>query len=101
MKKTKSSSVKSKLTKPFQETDMRMVFDEAGVAHFDRIASMLEYLIKKGLVAYSKPRVTWTDGKQYFVKALVEKLKAEPNGLEQLKAFLPAVIAAEAEEVAA
>lgn len=89
-------SVKSKLTKPFQDTDMRMVFDEAGVARFDRIASMLEHLIKRGLVPYSKPRVTWTDGKQYFVKALVEKLNKEPDGMDQLKNFLPALAAAEA-----
>lgn len=81
-------SVKSKLTKPGQETSMRMVFDEAGVAQFDRVASLLEHVVKKELIAYSKPRATWTDGKQYFLKALTEKLNADPTGLDQLKALL-------------
>lgn len=79
--------VKSKFTKPFQETSLRMMFDENGVATFDMISSLLEVLIGKGLVDYSKPRVTWTDGKKYFAKELAKKLHEEPGGLEQLKAM--------------
>lgn len=85
-------TVKSKLTKPFQDTDMRMTFNEDGVASFDRVASMLEYLIKEGMVPYSKPRVTWTDGKQYFTKALVTKLHGEPDGLQQLVKLLQTAV---------
>lgn len=81
--------VKSKFTKPFQETSLRMVFDEMGVANFDMVVSLLEFLIDKGLIEYSKPRVTWTDGKKYFVKELAKKLNEEPDGLDQLKALLP------------
>lgn len=81
--------VKSKFTKPFQETSLRMVFDEMGVANFDMVVSLLEFLIDKGHVEYSKPRVTWTDGKKYFVKELAKKLNEEPDGLDQLKALLP------------
>lgn len=81
--------VKSKFTKPFQETSLRMVFDDMGVANFDMVVSLLEFLIDKGHVEYSKPRVTWTDGKKYFVKELAKKLNEEPDGLDQLKALLP------------
>lgn len=80
--------VKSKFTKPFQETGLRMVFDEMGVANFDMIVSLLEYLIEKKLIDYSKPRVTWTDGKKYFVKELAKKLHEE-SGFDQLVALLP------------
>lgn len=69
--------VKSKMTKPFQETSLRLTFDDAGVAQFDTIVSLLEFLIAEKLITYSKPRVTWTDGKQYFVKALAEKIRTE------------------------
>ena len=65
------------MTKPFQETSLRLTFDDAGVAQFDTVVSLLEYLIANKLVAYSKPRVTWIDSKQYFVKALAEKIRDE------------------------
>lgn len=81
-------TVKSKLTKPFQETSLRLVFDEGGVATFDTVMSMLEFLVDRKLIPYSKPRVTWTDGKQYFVKALAEKIRSE-GLLSDLVAMLP------------
>ncbi|MDR8433379.1 recombinase RecA, partial [Acinetobacter baumannii] len=36
--------VKTKLTKPFQETTMRMWFDKNGVAFFDRHYNLVEFL---------------------------------------------------------
>jgi len=81
--------VKTKFTRPFQECNLRMMYNELDVAYFDHVASTLDLLIKRGWVEYNKPRVTWTDGKKYFVKDLVAKLNAEPNGMEQLKALLP------------
>lgn len=82
-------AVKSKFTKPFQSAKCRLNFDENGVASFDAVTSTLELLIAKGFIEYTKPRVTWTDGKKYFVKELAAKLNALPDGLEQLKVFLP------------
>ena len=77
--------VKSKMTKPFQETSIRMSFDELGAAQFDTITSLLDYLIAEKLIAYSKPRVTWIDGKQYFAKALAEKIRADGSYAELVK----------------
>ena len=81
--------MKSKLTKPFQECNLRMVFNDDGSVKFDTTTSLLEYLIENSLIEYSKPRVTWTDGKKYFVKELAAKIDAE--GLQaELIAKLPA-----------
>ncbi len=80
--------VKSKMTKPFQETSIRMSFDELGAAQFDTIVSLLEYMIDHKLITYTKPRITWIDGKQYFTKVLAEKIRAE-NGFADLVAMLP------------
>lgn len=80
--------VKSKMTKPFQETSIRMSFDELGAAQFDTIISLLEYLIAHKMITYTKPRVTWIDGKQYFTKALAEKIRAE-GSYEELVKMLP------------
>lgn len=77
--------VKSKMTKPFQECSVRMSFDELGAAQFDTTFSLLEYLVAHKMITYSKPRVTWIDGKQYFVKALAEKITKEGTFSELLK----------------
>lgn len=81
--------VKSKFTKPFSECGLRMSFDDLGAARFDVITSLIDFLIEKKVIEYSKPRVTWTDGKKYFVKELAKKLEGEADGYEQLKALLP------------
>lgn len=93
-------TVKNKLTRPFQECDMRLMYDEVGCANFDHVASLLELLVKKGWVTYSKPYVTWTDGKKYFIKALVKHLNEQEDGIKQLMAFLPSEEAAEKEAAA-
>lgn len=81
--------VKTKHTKPFQETTMRMWFDANGVAFFDRHHSMVEFLKNVGVLKTSGSYIEWTDGKKYFAKTLVEKLKNDPTGLEQLRALVP------------
>lgn len=81
-------AVKSKFTRPFQSCELRMAYDEIGVARFDTTHSLLEHLIEHKLIPYAKPRVTWTDGKQYFVKALASKLTTE-GSFDQLVALLP------------
>lgn len=82
-------TVKNKLTRPFQECNLRLMYDDIGCANFDHVASTLKLLIDKGWVTYSKPYVTWTDGKKYYEKALVKHLNEQEDGLEQLKALLP------------
>lgn len=82
--------VKTKHTKPFQETTMRMMFDDKGVAYFDRHYNLVEFLKAAGVLKVSGSYIEWTDGKKYYLKALVEKLKEEPTGLAQLTALIPA-----------
>jgi protein RecA len=86
---------KSKLTKPFKEASLRMTFDEAGTARLDRFFSTVEFLKDKGTLPYSKPYVTWIDGKKYHVKALAEHIRAN-NQWDELLKFLPAPITAAA-----
>ena len=80
--------VKSKFTKPFQECELRLMFDENDIASFDTVYSLIEYLIGAGLIPYSKPRLTWKDGKQYFTKAFAQKVRDE-NLWPELVAMLP------------
>lgn len=79
---------KSKLTRPFQECALDMVYDDLGVAHFDAVGSTLNYLIDEKIVKTAGPRVVWTDGKNYWRKDLLEKINSE-GGLEILMPMLP------------
>ncbi|MFT4064374.1 hypothetical protein [Paraburkholderia sp.] len=79
---------KSKLTKPFKEANLRMTFDDAGVARLDKVFSTIDFLKEKGTLPYSKPYVTWIDGKKYHVKALAEHIRNTGTQSELLK-FLP------------
>ena len=69
-------TTKNKLTRPFQEVTFRMMFDDAGNAQFDIVGSTLEWLVNKGKLAASGPRITWVDGKSYFKKALIKEIEA-------------------------
>jgi protein RecA len=68
---------KNRFAKPQQDTELLMTFSDGGGTEFDKVTSLLQVLIAKGKLPYSKPRATWTDGKQYFIKALAEKIKTE------------------------
>ena len=78
---------KSKLTKPFQECALDMVYDDLGVARFDAVGSTLNYLIDKKVIETSGPRVKW-NGKTYFKNQLNEVITNE-GGLDVLKPLLP------------
>jgi len=78
-------TVKNKLTRPFQEVSFRMMFDDNGNASFDVTGSTVDWLVQKGKLASSGPRVTWIDGKQYFKKALVAHIESTGQQAELVK----------------
>lgn len=78
---------KSKLTRPFQDCALDMVYDDLGVARFDAVGSTINYMCDLGLLKQSGPRVMWSDGKNYFKKELIRKV-SEEGGLEVLKPLL-------------
>jgi RecA/RadA recombinase len=73
-------TVKNKLTRPFQKVVWRMGFNEDGSGYFDVTTSMIDYLVAKGKLSASGPRVTWIDGKSYFRKVLAKHI--DDNGLQ-------------------
>lgn len=87
---------KTKFTRPFQDCDIRLMFEEDGFGYFDVVTSTVEFLIANGKLPKSGNFVTWIDGKNYYPKALAEKIKAE-GSLAALEAMLdPAPAAAAA-----
>jgi recombination protein RecA len=70
-------TVKNKLTRPFQEIEWKMMFDEDGHGYFDIVGSMVDYLVDAGKLKAAGGRVTWLDGKSYFRRQLIEKINTE------------------------
>jgi recombination protein RecA len=79
---------KSKLTRPFKSCEIRLSFDEDGVARFSPTYSLIEHLVAAKVLAAAGQRVVWTDGKQYYKKALAEKIDSE-GIYSELVALLP------------
>lgn len=85
----KMEVVKSKLTKPFKKCEIRMAFDDDGVARFDTTYSLIDLLLdQKKLVSPRAGFVTW-DGKQLSKRALTDLIN-ETGIIAQFNALLEA-----------
>lgn len=80
--------IKNKVARPFQKVKWDFRFREDGSGYFDVAGSTLGFLIDEEIIPASGARVTWTDGKSYFRKALVAKIEAE-GLMPELLAMLP------------
>jgi len=91
--------VKSKLTKPFQECSMNLMFDDAGTAVFDKVLSLIDHLVEEKALTMSGARVAWIDGKTFHKSELAKKLVKE-GAVAELVKLLPPTGAAEKEAAA-
>ncbi|MBA8881778.1 hypothetical protein [Phyllobacterium myrsinacearum] len=82
--------IKNKVARPFRKATYRFDYNEDGTGRFNVHRSMLDFLVAEKILKVSGAYVEWTDGKKYFRGPLSEKLMADPAGLDQLKALLPA-----------
>jgi len=79
-------TVKNKLTRPFQEFKLNMMFEEDGVAYFDVTGALLDSAIALGRIEQGGAYLTWTDGKRYHRKPLIKHIESE-GLLSELKAL--------------
>lgn len=76
---------KNKLTRPFQSTDLRLMYEDSGMAVFDFATGYIEELVAAGKLEEKAGRVTW-EGKTYWKVQLSKKLTDEGQ-LDKLKAM--------------
>jgi protein RecA len=69
-------TLKSKTTRPFQETKLRLTYDEDGKAHLDFTRGMIDTLSGLGKIEKSGAWLVW-DGKKYYADGLAKKLEDE------------------------
>lgn len=79
---------KSKLTKPFKKTELRMSFDEDGVARFDTDYSLVDLMVEKKLLDVpANGYVTW-DGKRLSKRAMADLIGTEAGLREKMVAIM-------------
>jgi recombination protein RecA len=81
--------VKTKLTKPYKEASMRMSFDEAGTAYFDKDFSLVEAVIEAKKIPLPRNGFVEWEGKQLSKRAFSDLVKAaslQPKLVEMLSA---------------
>ena len=69
--------VKSKMTKPFQTCSIRLSFNDAGIAFFDRELSTIDALVEAGKLAEPKKGFVEWNGKQIGKKVFAEQARVE------------------------
>lgn len=80
-------TVKNKLTRPFQNVELRLMYDKDGRAVFDFTTGYIEELIAMGKLEEKAGRVTW-EGKTYFKSVLAKKIDDEGLQPELVKLYL-------------
>lgn len=74
--------IKSKMTAPFKKCTLLLSFDELGMASFDTISSLLDYLIEKKAIA-GGAWIEWDGAKFNGKKKLIEHIR-ENNQYQKL-----------------
>jgi recombination protein RecA len=87
--KITARTTKNKVSRPFQAASFILDYTEDGKARFNFHRSMIEFLKGEKLLKMAGAYVEW-EGKKYFSGQLADKLMAEPDGYDKLKALLPA-----------
>lgn len=83
----KMKTVKNKLTRPFQEISLNMMFNEDGTAFFDTVGASIDYAVEIGRLEKAGNYIVWVDGKKYYRKALIA-LVNETGQQEVLKGLI-------------
>jgi protein RecA len=72
-------TVKNKLTRPFQETNLRLMYDGEegkGIAKFDFTQGMIEHLVEQRALPMDGKMIVF-EGKKYYAGVLAKKIDAE------------------------
>ncbi|OAD82958.1 hypothetical protein ATN89_17215 [Comamonas thiooxydans] len=64
---------KNKLSRPFQSVELRLMYDDSGMAYFDYATGYIEELVAGKVLEEKSGRVTW-EGKTYYKGQLAKKI---------------------------
>lgn len=71
------SAVKNKVFKPFEKCEYELVFGNDSSLHFDVIGGTIKEAVACGALEQAGAYTTWTDGKKYHRRPLIEKITNE------------------------
>lgn len=79
--------VKNKVSRPFETAAYRVLYDEEGGANVDEVGTLLDYVIRIGLVEKDDKRIVWEGAKKY-ASVVATELRADPDGVSKLLALI-------------
>lgn len=83
-----ANTVKNKVSRPFRKAVWEVRFnDDMGVS-VDRVTTLVNFLIRKGLMEKDGTGRTEWGGKKIYVNQLIKDLKADPDGVDKLMALV-------------
>lgn len=83
-------TVKNKLSMFGKEVELRLDYDDMGIARFDFTSGYIDTAVERGLLTKDGAgRVTWIDGSKHFVAQLAKKIDAEGAVPELIKVLYP------------
>jgi recombination protein RecA len=85
----KAKAIKA-LTAPFKTTSWTLSYGDDGDTIFDKPASLIEHMIAVGLIETPKQGFVEFKGKSYRKAALIEAIRAMPDGYDTLLTMLKA-----------
>jgi recombination protein RecA len=77
-------TTKSKSTRPFQTTEMRLTYDDEGRAKFDYTLGLIDTLVATGKLAKDGKMIVF-DAKKYYAAVLAKKIDTEDRYSELVK----------------
>ncbi|MGV2866418.1 hypothetical protein [Achromobacter sp. AGC39] len=83
----KMRTTKNKLTRPFQELSINMMFEDDGNAYFDLTGCLLDIACDLGKLEKSGAFIQWLDGKKYHRRPLIAHIDSDPAMQAELKSL--------------
>ena len=83
-----ANAVKNKVGRPFRKATWHVRFHDTMGVYVDRVTTMVNFLIRKGILERDSTGRTEWEGKRVFVSALIKELKADPEGVDKLMALI-------------
>lgn len=83
-----ANAIKNKVSRPFRKAMWQVRFhDELGV-YVDRVTTLMNFLIRVGIMEKDSTGRTEWEGKKIYVTQLIKELKKDPDGVDKLMALV-------------
>lgn len=84
-----ATAVKNKVARPFRKAAWQVRFHDTMGVYVDQVTTLINFLIRKGILEKDGTGRTEWEGKRIYVTQLIKQLKDDPDGVDKLMALVP------------